>query len=1166
MKKNLFLLFLVTCILGFTFPTLLAAQSQQGITLEMRQATIEQVVVKLKSMTDYGFTYRSSDLPKEKRDFVFRNLTIAQVMDKLVEETTLRWTRAGDVITILVGGKTSSALQQNLGKVTGRVTDENGDPLIGVTVVAKGTTKGVVTDADGRFELDGLSGGSVPLRITYIGKEAQEVTVKINSYVNIQLKDDVSQINQVVVTGYQTISREKSTGAVTTVNSAELAERYTPNIVNNLEGRVAGLVTYEGKTTIRGTGSLYATTSPLLVVDGLPVEENLEDINPYDVESITVLKDAAATAIYGARASNGIIVIKTKRATQRDRIDVDVSANFTIYQKRDLDYARNFYMTPEQQIKTEQDYYQYYFFDNDGEVVDPIGTTEAAITATAYSAMSPIYYAYYQLAKGDISQSELDRRIAEYKQNNFAKEYADHALLNRFLQQYNISARTRSDNYQSNLVINFKRDNMGIRKADSNQMTIFYKGTYDIASWVTVNFSINSILAKSQSSNSAYATDPFNVPAYYRLLNDDGSYNYYSTSMYNIYNTLPEENSALRTMRFNHLDELSYDQTNTDRRNTRYHADLLFRILPELTVNTQFIYETNRQTETSYAEAESYIMRTMRNVYTVQSGTTYSYMIPENGGKLATVNTKGDHWTGRGQIDYNRNFGKHALNLLAGLEFRQTFTNGTRGLLLGYDDQLQTDATISVNIPALENLVYTSFFMPGYPAMSLMYNPYISSAIGTVKEQRHRYGSGYANATYTYDNRYNVFGSFRKDYADVYGLDTRFRGKPLWSVGIGWNLHNEAFLAEASNVNFLKMRASYGATGNIYQGATSHMTAASGFNASTKLPMSSIESPANSELKWEENVTTDIGVDFMLFDRLKGSLDWYHKKGKDIFSRKTLDPSKGFTSIVMNLAGLKNDGIEWTISYDWFKEKKEAGFAWNTALIGSNNKNKITEVESQATRASELISTPFKVGYPVSALFSYQFAGIDDQGQPTWYAADGTIVKAATGTGVDAMVYSGQSDPITVLGMENHLSYNGFSLNVLMCYYGGHKMRVLQANPTFGVPYEAIPSYFLNAWTPQNTETNVPGIGRYSAVTLGGETTYTDIYVQPADFLKIRNIVLGYDLPRTFFSKMGMRRAVLRFQIDNPKYLWVKNKVGIDPETRSLRTPSSYIIGMNINF
>ena len=165
------------------------------------------------------------------------------------------------------------------------------------------------------------------------------------------MKETVGEVEQVVVTGYQTIARERSTGSAITVSAERLEDRYMPSVRGNLEGRVAGLVVYDGKMTIRGASSLYASTSPLLVVDGLPVEGSLDDLNPYDVESVTVLKDASAAAIYGARASNGIIVVTTKKARVQGRVSVDVSANFTVHQKRNLDYTDNFYMTPEQQVK-----------------------------------------------------------------------------------------------------------------------------------------------------------------------------------------------------------------------------------------------------------------------------------------------------------------------------------------------------------------------------------------------------------------------------------------------------------------------------------------------------------------------------------------------------------------------------------------------------------------------------------------------------------------------------------------------------------------------------------------------------------------------------------------------------------------------------------------------
>ena len=437
------------------------------------------------------------------------------------------------------------------------------------------------------------------------------------------------------------------------------------------------------------------------------------------------------------------------------------------------------------------------------------------------------------------------------------------------------------------------------------------------------------------------------------------------------------------------------------------------------------------------------------------------------------------------------------------------------------------------------------------------------------------------NVTYTYDNRYNAFASFRKDYADLFGANAKFRGKPLWSVGASWNLNREAFMQDIVWLNNLKLRVSYGGTGNIYQGTTSYMTASTGTtNRYTKQPMAKVESPANPNLKWEKTSTINVGIDFSLFDhRLRGSVDWYNKKGSDIFSQKTLEPTKGFSSMNMNMADMTNNGVEMIVSSDLFRAKKEGGFTWTASLTASYNKNKITKMELQTMRAMELTSSGFKEGYPTSALFSYRYAGLnqegvgerqDELGQPMYWTEDGRkvfsidIQMEPTG----ALVYSGQSDPKVTLAMNNSFHYKGFSLNFMMVYYGGHKMRCRQYAPVWRLnPIYPMADYYLDAWSPTNTDTDVPGIGEwcYTATTTSVYLD-TDIFVQPADFLKIRNLTLGYDVPREVVHAIGLNNLQVRFQIDNLPALWKKNKVGIDPETMGIRKQMTYVLGLNFNF
>lgn len=281
----------------------------------------------------------------------------------------------------------------------------------------------------------------------------------------------------------------------------------------------------------------------------------------------------------------------------------------------------------------------------------------------------------------------------------------------------------------------------------------------------------------------------------------------------------------------------------------------------------------------------------------------------------------------------------------------------------------------------------------------------------------------------------------------------------------------------------------------------------------------------------------------------------------------------------MNMADMTNNGVEMIVSGDLFRAKKEGGFSWTASLTASYNKNKITNIELQTMRARELVSSGFKKGYPTSALFSYRYAGLnqegdgerqDELGQPMYWTEDGRKVFSidiqTEPTG--ALVYSGQSDPKVTLAMNNSFHYKGFSLNFMMVYYGGHKMRCRQYAPVWRLnPIYPMADYYLDAWSPTNTDTDVPGIGEwcYTATTTSVYLD-TDIFVQPADFLKIRNLTLGYDVPREVVHAIGLNNLQVRFQIDNLPVLWKKNKVGIDPETMGVRKQMSYVLGLNFNF
>lgn len=1151
---------LTTVLLIASLLQVSASTHAQLITINKKNVLLESVLKEIRNQSGYDFYYDGKTVSSDLRVSInVRNADLNMALKSALNGLNINFQINNGTILLK-----KNAIEQNavIFVVSGIVKDEANHPLAGITVTVKGTSRQTMTDENGKFSIQANEPDDL-LVFTSIVNQTLELPIAGRKEILVTLKQKSTALAEVTInTGFQNILKEKMTGATVTVNSAELEKRYAPNILSNLEGKVPGLVNFRGATTIRGVSTINASKSPLIVLDGLPIEGSIADINPYEVDNITVLKDAAAAAIYGARAANGVIVITTKKAREKG-LSVSFSNNVTVTDKPNIDYNL---LTPAQQVDAEAAVFDYVFAPSGGQYP----TRAAAVTATTTSInngnpISPAYYAYYQFAKGDITQIQLDERLAGFRQGDFRKQYKENVMLNDLLQQYNLAVRSNGDKFQSSLVINYKNSNSGIINAYNRQLNIFYKGTYQAANSLDINYGVNSVLGFQKFSNSAFATNYNTVPSYQPLLNAEGSRAYYTTGEYNSYNTnFPSQ--PTNSLLVNHIEELGKDYKNTRQQNTRYYINMDVKVNPYLTLTPQFQYENNNLSTSAYSEADSYIMRYLKSVYTT--------LLPASGGKLATSNSKGDYWTARGQAEYKRTFGVHAIDVIAGTEFRQTRTKGVSGLLLGYDDQLQSQSTNSVSFPALNAYRNTTAFKPGFNT-STLYGRYFDSAIGVIPETTHRFNSNYANATYTYDSRYNVFGSYRIDYADVFGLDEKFRGKPLWSAGASWNLHRESFLANLDWINQLKFRTTYGITGNIVQGVSSILTANSTlFNPITNLPMSVVTNAANPELRWEKTATLNLGTDFSLFGgQLSGSLDWYRKKSTDLLVTQRLDPSEGFTSQIINNGDVLNNGIELSLQYEIFKPGNKDALSWSAGLVLSRNKNQIVYIDEIATTPLALAQSGYKKGYPVNSLFSYQYKGLTALGQPQWLKADGSLSTIAlTGNDLNAIVYSGTTDPKINVNLSNEWRYKGFGLYILAVYYGGQNLRALVPEVVSGVPYGSMPAYLANSWTPGNTSTIIPGTGRYAPglypgtqVSPNGQLTYSDTFVRSGDFIKIRSAVLSYQLPQQLISKIGSKGVSLNIQVNNPKALWKANDVDVDPETGGARIPTSYVFGLNFN-
>lgn len=998
------------------------------------------------------------------------------------------------------------------------------------------------------------------------------------------LKDNGEEarlLKEIFVTGYHNVKRENATGSYQLITSDDLDKRYTGDVISNLEGKVPGLVLYDNgmtdngkkELTIRGTGSFRAKTSPLIVVDGLPVEGGLESVNPYNIDNITVLKDAAAASIYGARASNGVIVVTTKRA-KSDKLEVDFSADLQVSEKNDYSVMK--WANASELIQLEK--YNFSFVKNNPQQ-SAFKSLKSNYTRMPYS-LSPIVRLLMANYNGEISKDEMNSQFDRLSRNDYFREWQD--LMERPLitHQYNVALRNRGKWLNSSIVVNYKGNNEGRVEENQHTLTFSYIGDVNVRRWLSMEFGVNVINDRSKRHISSEWNGINAFAPYQSMYNADGSLADMEAGAYLMEPALLNNSLGLKSEAYNPAREVNMNFNNTRETNIRSFVHAKATLLPGWTVSGQFQYEDIYSKSQSYYEAASYEMRHLYNLYT---GTDGKHNMPD-GGMLKSSDAEGAYYTFRAQTDYSREFGgKHQVEALGGFEYRQTSYKSNGYTLLGYDDMSQTNNMGTTNLAFLKSYEGTlSALGKDYQAYGAPDgNDYLSSDV------LHRFYSLYLNGSYTYDHRYSASASFRVDKTDLFGADPKFRGRPLWSFGLGWNLDQEKWLQDVSWIRILKLRASYGLTGNIDQSVSSYLTASIGVNEMNGIRVANLNTPPNEQLRWEKTASLNIGTDFdFLGGRIWGSFDWYRKNGSDLLTTTDLDPTTGWTSLTINNGKAVNTGVELQLGGEILRARKpqQLGISLNMSL--AFNKNEVTSVNHEATTGNEaLMPWTLHQGYPIHSLFSYRYAGIKDKAGVQyfgWKDANGDVhysdINAEEFTPAD-IVYSGSLDPKVVLSFEPEFTWRGFTLGAMFSFYGGHVMRARTEDWTYDgsqngysvhESVEAIPSSYLHYWL--STDDQIPGNGYPGGQNVVGDYQYLDANVVPADFLKWRNIVIGYNFPDKICQKLGLQALRLRAQANNLT-TWMRNDLGVDPEannpvsgTTMLRTPRSYTMSLNVTF
>ncbi len=1061
--------------------------------------------------------------------------------------------------------------------ITGVILDgDNGnEPLIGATVsVGKGgSMAGAVTNVNGKFTLT-INMETKTFYVSYIGYEERMVAVEPGKdEYEIELYPAARTIKEVVVTGYQQIDRRKLTSAISTLNISEENVGAIKSVDQALSGQIAGLssLTASGapgapaKIRIRGTASISGTQEPLWVLDGIPLEgtdipaiDNLNDIddiyqtsiaglNPSDIENITVLKDAAATAIYGARAANGVIVITTKKGKEGRPI-VNFNTRFTYTPKVNIDRL-NLLTSPEKvDLELALLASNYTYRNHKGGVANILDELDEfnAFQAGGWGALS-------EQAKSRIN---ILREIQVDWNNILFRDV--------FNQEYNasISGATERVNYYAS--VGYYDEQGIVEGVGNNRYNMTLKGRFKMSKMLNIGA---SILANQRQQNS-YLTDAggFTNPVYYSRManpyfepfNEDGGFRYDT-------NVQGRESMAPN---FNIFEERLNTYKRRRDRSFMGIIDAELKFTPRLKLTSQIGYQYDNYNMQRYAGHDSYAMRKEKEyaTYMMPDGTQAS--IFPNGGfsKITTYNSR--QWLWKAMLEWNRRFDEiHDVGAMLGTEVRHNKSESLYSATYGYDARTRTSQSV---------IFPSESVAEQYPLHKESYT-------------ENAFVSWFATGSYTLLHRYTIGGSIRFDGSDVFGVAKKYRYLPLYSVSALWRATEEPWMKPVTWLDNLSLRMSYGLQGNIDKNTSPYLIGV--FSKTMVLPgypetVISAETAPNPDLKWEKTSNVNFGFDASVFNhRANLSVDYYYRRSSDLIGLRMLPLETGFSSTTINWASMENSGWEIALSTRNIQTKD---FSWTTSLNLGFNTNKILN-ESVAENATY----PGREGYPVGAIFAYQTAGLDAEGYPLFVAGDGSVVTAeeffklnrfgASTLSAEQQrgqyTYMGSTDPKCSGGFINNFEYKDWQLGVNFVFNLGMKVRVQPSySPTYYDRGQNTNRDILNRWTPSNTDAGLAalmtsGSGRPAEYTRYSEyNTYSmlDIWVKDNNYCRLQSLRLGYRLPAKWLSQFGVSSASVSLEGRNLFVIASDYNNFLDPETMgnpyAQPIPQSFVLGLNVNF
>jgi TonB-linked SusC/RagA family outer membrane protein len=1111
------------------------------------------------------------------------------------------------LVSILAGGYVSASTVGEgtnivqapaaLRTVQGTVANEQGEPLAGASVQLAGGRQGTTTDAAGRFQIRVPASGRAAIEVSFLGYASREITLDSETdFYRVVLAREAMKVDEVVVTGMNTISKNDYVGSVVSLQ-ADSIKLPGMSLEQSLQGQVAGLAVTNlsgrvGATPeirVRGTSTIMGNKNPLWVVDGvvqqdvmaLPnttssyvgselsrmrqtVGSAISWLNPDDVETITILKDASATAIYGSAASNGVIVLTTKKATGQG-LSVSYSGDYSVGQKPS--YGHYDFMNSQEQMRFQHEMWM--DRDSYSQYVPMVGFGELI----------------QLLQSKRISEAEYAERFRRMEMQN--TDWFDVLMRGSFSQKHNIGISGVGEKINSRFSIGFDRQNSEARENTLQSITASSNSTYRHEDKVVVTLQLAGSYRKTSDYGAGiepydYAlTTSRTLPVW----NDDGSLAYYRTN--DTSQSFPDE----RGYKYNILNEIANTGVSNESMTLNSSINVQVRLLDDLEFRGQASYALASGNGSSYATENSYKIARLRGWDTdreVAFGTpAYDISRLPAGGQLVRDNTLTSNYSLRANLNYNKTLAdRHRILVQLGAEATSAWNRGNTDMRYGYRHYR------GKGFAEIPYRVLRVLETPVGQPVEWIENSLLDEQRGaaTVTDMRDNKISQYLTAIYNYDNRYVVNFNARLDASNRFGQDQNKRFNPGWSLGGKWRAGNDPIMDWAAGwlYNF-DVSASYGWRGNAVQSVSPELIASipdnGGYNTVYNDYTLVIGSLAYPGLGWERKQDWNLGFDFAFFEGRLSMLAEVYGSKSHVMTRREVPAHNGVATALIDGTVIRNSG--WELSVTALPVRTD-DFSWslnfNTSRENSRVRNDNIEYD-----ADDYIDGTYQIdGMPYGTFWAYDFVGLNpEDGTPVFnYISDGYRLPVRTTDPTEFLAVAGKSEPDFYGGLSTNFRYRNWNLNTSFVVSFGTTRFLPSVYPANGVPTPDtnLPLYLNKRWRNPGDElhTDVPSIpGERQEIFLpdrpaemnGSQKNIYEMYnrstaqLAKGDYIRCSNIALSYDLPESVLDRIGVRRVALSASMGNPFVIAFDKKWdGRDPESGSWPARRIASLGLNVSF